>query len=161
MKIALRWRPLTAAFVISMATATLGSSFTELGPWYQGLRQPPWKPPDFAFGIIWSIIFFNAALSGALAWSAAQGHRSKSWLLVLFLGNAVLNVMWSWLYFSLQRPDWAMFQWVFLWISVLLLVVGLWRISRFAATLNLPYLVWVSAAGLLNWATVTLNGPFV
>lgn len=158
---ALRWRPLAVAFAISLATASLGASFTELGSWYQGLRQPFWKPPDVAFGIIWSVIFSFAAFSGALAWTKAHGARSKARVLTLFLGNALLNLLWSWLYFAQRRPDWSMVEWGPLWLSVLLLVVGVWRISRFAACMNLPYLVWVSAAGALNWATIELNGPFV
>ncbi len=155
-----RWRPLAVAFSISLAIASLGSTFTDLGPWYQSLRQPFWKPPDAAFGIVWSIIFSFAAFSGALAWSAARSVGHKAWVLTLFLGNGAFNVLWSWLYFVQQRPDWAMLEWGFLWASVLLLVVGLWRISNFAAILNLPYLLWVTTAGALNWATVNLNNPF-
>jgi len=72
----------------------------------------------------------------------------------------VCNVLWSYLYFSLQRPDWAMLEWVVLWLSVLAVVLVLGRIEPAAGWMNLPYLVWVSAAGLLNLATVELNGPF-
>ena len=160
MNLALRWRPFAVAFAICLAVAIVGSTLTELGPWYRGLRQPAWKPPDAAFGVIWSAIFFFAALSGSLAWSAALDTIRRRWVLTLFLVNAALNLLWSWLYFAQRRPDWAMVEYGFLWISVLSLVVGLWRTSRLAAVLNLPYLVWVSTAGLLNWAAVVLNGPF-
>jgi tryptophan-rich sensory protein len=51
-------------------------------------------------------------------------------------------------------------EWVLLWGSIVLLIAGLWRVSRPAALLNLPYLVWVSVAGLLNWQNVVMNGPF-
>jgi tryptophan-rich sensory protein len=81
-------------------------------------------------------------------------------MLIVFACNAVSNVLWSYLYFFLQRPDWAMLEWVALWLSVLAVVLVLRRIAPAAGWMNLPYLLWVSAAGLLNLATVQLNGPF-
>lgn len=154
------WRALALAFGISMAIASAGAALTELGPWYFALKQPAWKPPDYAFGIIWSTIFSLCAISAALAWARATSpaHKRRVWL--LFGVNGALNVLWSLLYFKLQRPDWAMAEWVVLWLSVLSLVLGLRALSRAAAWLNVPYLVWVSAAGLLNWQTIVLNGPF-
>ena len=79
---------------------------------------------------------------------------------MLFAANAFLNILWSALYFKLQRPDFAVFEVVFLWLSILFLVMGLWRISKKAAILLIPYWVWVSIATVLNVETVKLNGPF-
>jgi tryptophan-rich sensory protein len=79
---------------------------------------------------------------------------------LLFSLNALLNIGWSALFFTFKRPDWALVEWGALWLSVVLLLVGLRRVSLRAAWLNLPYLVWVSVAGLLNHANVKLNGPF-
>jgi tryptophan-rich sensory protein len=78
----------------------------------------------------------------------------------LFGANAVLNMLWSALYFKLQRPDWALFEVVFLWISIVALIVGLWRLSRWASLLLITYFIWVSIAAVLNLETVLLNGPF-
>lgn len=153
-------RPLAVAFVLSYATAGIGGALTEIGPWYYALKQPAWKPPDAAFGVIWSLIFTLCAISGALAWRAArtEGLRRRVW--VLFGANAVLNIVWSALYFKLHRPDWALIEVALLWLSIAALIVGLWRISRWASALLVPYLVWVSIASALNLATVQLNGPF-
>ena len=63
--------PWLLAFVLSYATAGIGGALTELGPWYYALRQPDWKPPDAAFGVVWTTIFTLCAISGALAWRAA------------------------------------------------------------------------------------------
>jgi tryptophan-rich sensory protein len=82
-------------------------------------------------------------------------------VLGLFAANALLNILWSALYFKLQRPDWALYEVGLLWLSILALIVGLWRISRWASLLLLPYAVWVAIAAALNLATVRLNGPFV
>lgn len=154
------WRALALALLISFAIAGTGGALTELGPWYYALKQPDWKPPDYAFGVIWSSIFTLCAISAAAAWSQAQTSARKQRLWVLFLLNGALNVLWSLLYFKLHRPDWSMAEWAFLWVSVLSLVLGLRSYSRLASWLILPYLLWVSAAGLLNWQTIALNGPF-
>ncbi len=153
-------KTLGVALVLSYATAGIGGALTEIGPWYYALKQPAWKPPDAAFGVIWSLIFTLCAISGALAWRAAETARLRRRVLVLLGSNAVLNIVWSALYFKLHRPDWALIEVVFLWLSIAALIVGLWRISRWASALLVPYLVWVSIASALNLATVQLNGPF-
>lgn len=153
-------RPWIVAFVLSYATAGIGGALTELGPWYYALRQPDWKPPDAAFGIVWTTIFTLCAISAALAWRAADAPTLRWRVLGLFGINAILNIVWSALYFKLQRPDWALVEVVFLWLSIAALILGLWRISRLASVLLWPYLVWVSIASGLNLATVQLNGPF-
>lgn len=153
-------KTLGVALALSYGTAGLGGALTELGPWYYALRHPDWKPPDAAFGVIWSTIFTLCAISGALAWQAARNRAMRQRVLWLFGVNAVLNVLWSLLYFKLQRPDWALVEVALLWLSIVALILGLWRVSRWASALLLPYLVWVSIAAALNLATVRLNGPF-
>jgi translocator protein len=153
-------RALLLAFVLSYATAGIGAALSELGPWYFALKHPPWKPPDAAFGVIWSTIFTLCAISGWLAWQAADTLALRRRVLSLFGVNAVLNIVWSALYFKLQRPDWALFEVVFLWLSILALVMGLWRLSRWASLLLVTYWIWVSIAAVLNVQTVMLNGPF-
>jgi tryptophan-rich sensory protein len=83
--------------------------------------------------------------------------RRVAWL---FGVNALLNILWSALYFKLQRPDWALYEVVFLWLSIVALILGLWRLSRWASLLLTTYGVWVSIAAVLNWETVQLNAPF-
>ena len=154
------WPGLWLSLALSYLTAGIGGALTDLGPWYQALRQPDWKPPDLWFGPIWTLIFTLAAVSAWLAWHAARAGAPRRRVLVLFAFNAACNIGWSALFFALQRPDWALWEWSLLWLSVLALIVGLWRVSRLAALLNTPYLVWVSIAGALNAANVSLNGPF-
>jgi tryptophan-rich sensory protein len=160
----MRWwrrsKPLFVALSLSYLTAGVGAALTELGPWYFALKQPSWKPPDAAFGVIWTSIFTLTAISAAMAWQAAQTNQAQRKVWLLFGLNALLNVVWSALYFKLQRPDWALAEWLLLWLSVLSLVLGFWQTSRRTAYLNFPYLLWVTVAGGLNLATIRLNGPF-
>ena len=64
------------------------------------------------------------------------------------------------MFFRMQRPDWAFAELLLLWLSVAALIMVCRRYSRFAAAALVPYIVWVSIAGALNWSIVELNGPF-
>jgi tryptophan-rich sensory protein len=143
-----------------LAVAILGGFATDLGPWYQALKEPFWKPPDFAFGPIWSAIF----IFSGIAWVGVKNLTSDASILsrlnVLFWLNAGLNLLWSILYFRFQRPDWSLYEAVFLWLSVLAILLTIRKISTRYSLYLLPYLIWVSIAIVLNWDTVRLNGPF-
>ena len=153
-------RPVLVALAAAFVVAGLGGLMTDLGPWYRALQQPAWQPPDWAFGPAWTTIFALAALAGARAWQRAPDRASREWMLGLFALNAFLNVFWSLLYFRLKRPDWALYEVGFLWLSVLLLIVVLRPYARTAAWLLVPYFLWVTFAGALNYASVQLNRPF-
>ncbi len=137
-----------------------GGLMTPIGPWYRNLRKPSFQPPDWLFGPAWTIILGLAAWSAVLAWRAAPDAATRTDVLILFGVNAICHFLWSPLFFRLRRPDWALVEVMFLWASLVALVVGLWPISRTAALLILPYLAWVSFAAVLNRAIVRLNAPF-
>lgn len=155
-----RWKPILIAAGAALSVAVLGGLMTDIGPWYLQLKQPPWKPPDAAFGPIWTTIFALAAAAGVIGWRRAPSRHDAEWMIGLFAANGFLNVFWSLLYFRLHRPDWALYEVPFLWLSVLALIVVLQRYAKPSAWLLAPYLVWVSIAAVLNWTTVQLNGPF-
>ncbi len=145
---------------LAVVVAALGGSMTVLDDWYYGLIQPPWAPPDYLFGVAWTIIYALTALAGAKIWQSAPTSRDAEIALGLFAFNGFLNILWSFLFFRLQRPDWALIELVPFWLSILALILFCGRWSRSAAWLLLPYLLWVGFAGLLNLAVVRLNAPF-
>ena len=149
--------PIVVAALAVLAMGAGGGLLTDLGSWYQNLVQPEWKPPDVAFGPVWTSIFVLAAIGGVLAWSAAKDAGERRLILVLFGVNAVLNLGWSVVFFQLKRPDWAVAELALLWLSIVALIVGLRRISLAASLLLVPYLAWVTFAGFLNYAIVQLN----
>ena len=155
-----RRRAIFFAALAALAIASVGALSTDLGPWYQQLKQPAWKPPDVLFGPAWTLIYALAAMAGVKAWIAAPSRAAREWIVALFALNGFLNLLWSLLFFRVQRPDWAVVEVGFLWASILLLIVVLGRWSRPSAWLLLPYVAWVSFAARLNWAVVQLNGPF-
>ncbi len=142
------------------AVSVIGQKLTDLGPWYQALKQPAWKPPDWAFGVIWSSVFVLIIVAAVLAWRRARHPAQRVQMLALWGINSMLHMTWSLLFFTIKRPDWAMWELPLLWLSIAAIIVTLWRISRLAAVLLLPYITWVTIAGFLNYANVQLNGPF-
>lgn len=154
------WKPVLVAAAVALFVAVLGGTLTDTGPWYQNLHKPPWQPPDWLFGPAWTLIFALATASAVYAWRDAQNRVQRDWVIVLFALNGFLNVLWSTLFFTLRRPDWALIEVVFLWASILLPMIVFWRFARAATLYLVPYLVWVSFAAFLNLTVVRLNGPF-
>jgi tryptophan-rich sensory protein len=156
---------MSAVVIVAIVSAVLvtaaGGLLTDVGPWYRALRKPRLQPPDWLFGPAWTIILGLAAWSGVLAWNAAHDTGAHVRVGLLFAVNAVFHVLWSPLFFTWKRPDWALIEVPFLWCSVLALVIGLYPLSHLASYLIVPYLLWVSFASWLNWAVVRLNAPFV
>ncbi len=153
-------RAVLVAAASALSVGAIGGSLTTVGPWYRALHKPGWTPPDVAFGIIWTAIFGLAAVSGVTAWRAARSAGRREWIIGLFALNGFLNVLWSLLFFRLQRPDWALVEVVPFWLSIAALIVFIGRFSRTGGALLIPYLVWVSIATLLNYDIVHLNPSF-
>lgn len=153
-------RQIAVAVVWISAVSAIGQRLTDLGPWYQALQQPPWKPPDWAFGVIWTSVFVLIVAAAVIAWRRTSQPSQRRTILLLFAVNSVLHIVWSGLFFTLKRPDWAMAELVLLWLSIAAIMAHFWRISRLATALLLPYITWVTIAGFLNYANVQLNGPF-
>lgn len=144
----------------AVLVAMVGGAMTDTGTWYRDLEKSSLNPPDWAFGPAWTVIYALTAIAAVIGWRATTTSRARAWLISLFFINAVLNVLWSAVFFTAKRPDWAMAEVVTLWASVLSLIVFLWPLSQRAAALLVPYLLWVGFAAYLNFRVVALNGPF-
>lgn len=151
--------PIFAAAFAAIALAVAGGLLTPIDAWYANLHKPAWNPPNWAFGPAWTIILGLWAWSAVLAWRAAAGDQ-RTLVLALYGINAVCHLLWSPLFFKLRRPDWALIEVVFLWASLLALLILLRPISVAATWLLVPYFVWVSFAACLNAAIVRLNPAF-
>lgn len=159
------WRAVSVAALVAVAVAALGGFATEIGPWYRSLKKPGFQPPDWLFGPAWTLIYAFTVAAAARSWVAVahreETARLRKWIVALFAFNICLNVLWSMLFFSVKRPDWAMLEVVFLWGSIAALIWTIWRVDRIAAWLLVPYQAWVTFASILNLAIVQLNAPFI
>jgi tryptophan-rich sensory protein len=155
-----RWIAIGVATASVTVVAVLGGLLTDVGPWYESLRFPSLRPPNWLFGPAWTVIFLLVASSGVMAWERAPEGSARAWLIGLFAINGVLNVLWSGLFFRMRRPDWAMIELVAFWFSIVAILVCIESISGLAALICAPYLAWVTFAGWLNLRVVQLNAPF-
>ena len=144
------------AFLVVFAVAGIGGAATDIGPWYFNLIKPAWQPPDWAFGPIWTLIYITTGIASVRAWRLGDELQRSNFLLALLI-NCVLNVLWSVLFFKMQRPDVALIEVVVFWLSIVPLILLPLRYSPRSSLLMLPYLAWVSVAAYLNLTIVRLN----
>ncbi len=148
------------AVIWGVVVAAGGAFLTDLSPWYFGLRRPPWQPPDWLFGPAWTVILSLASYALYLAWRNAPDVTTQIETLAVFIANGVFNLLWSPLFFKLRRPDWALREVPFLWLSIVAMMVVATPSTHYAPLLLAPYLLWVSFAAFLNFTIVRLNQPF-
>jgi translocator protein len=139
-------------FVLVAAAALTGAQF-EPGTWYESLAKPPWTPPSWIFGPVWTVLYVAIAVAGWVAWREAGGRVSLA--VVLWIFQLLFNASWSWLFFGLQAPVLALINIVVLLAAIIAFIVTAG--SRLAVGLFLPYALWVAFAGLLNLEIVRLN----
>jgi tryptophan-rich sensory protein len=151
---------IVVAIIVTVAVLGAGGLMTDVGEWYRDLRKPSWNPPNWLFGPAWTLILGLVGWSGVLAWILAPDLGARVRIGLLFGANIVLQVAWSPLFFKFKRPDWALCEVPFLWLSILALMIGLAPLSTLAVWLLSPYLLWVSFATVLNLVIVRMNAPF-
>lgn len=148
-----------ASILVCQGAGVLGSVFTApaIPTWYAGLKKPPFNPPDWIFAPVWTTLFLLMGISLYLVWSKETLGKSKKAAVAAFAIQLALNSLWSFLFFGLRAPLFGLLEIVVLWLFILLTLLLFYRLSRPAAFLLLPYLVWVSFATALNYALFALN----
>ncbi|MEU7985517.1 TspO/MBR family protein [Streptosporangium canum] len=149
-----RWAGLPVFAVALVLVAVVGSlSAVNADGEYLALERPPWAPPQWLFGPAWTVLYIMIAVSGWLAWSA----RGWTPALGVYAAQLVLNAAWTPLFFGAGRYGLAFAEIVVLWAAIAATIVLFRRISRVAAWLLVPYLLWVTYAASLNFAIWRLN----
>jgi tryptophan-rich sensory protein len=141
--------------VLCFAAPALGA-FSMPDAWYASLRKPPWNPPGWVFGPVWTLLYAMMAVAAWLVWRRG-GLAAQRGPLAWFLVQLALNAAWTPLFFGLHRPDWAFLDIVLLWIAIAATLASFRRVHRGAAWLLVPYLAWVSFAAVLNFTLWRLN----
>jgi benzodiazapine receptor len=160
---AMRALPDIAKLLISIGASqmagVIGSIFTArtVSSWYLTLRKPAWTPPSGVFAPVWISLYLVMGIAAFLVWRKGLGYAGVRIALLLFLVQLVLNTLWSAAFFGLASPLAGLVVIVFLWIAIVATIATFLRVSVGAGLLLLPYVSWVSFAGVLNWSIFVLN----
>ncbi len=149
---------LTGWLLLCYAVAAAGSYATAaaIPTWYASLAKPAFNPPNWVFAPVWTLLYAAMAVAAWLAWRT-RPSRCRVRALRLFLVQLLLNLTWSWIFFSQHRPGLALIEIGLLWAAIVLTAQAFSIISRRAFWLMIPYLAWVSFAAYLNWGIWRLN----
>lgn len=150
---------LIIAIVVSELAGIIGSVFTtpSIAGWYAGIVKPDINPPAWVFGPVWTTLFALIGIAAFLVWKKGLDRKDVKIALGIFLGQLVLNTLWSIIFFGLHSPGGALIEIIFLWLAILATIIAFAKISKPAAWLLLPYIFWVSFAGYLNYSIWQLN----
>ena len=148
---------LILAIAICQLAGIIGFVFTQdsTGTWYQTINKPTFTPPAEIFGPVWITLYTMMGISLFLVWNKKSRHKKKA--ITLFSIQLALNALWSILFFGLHAPWLAFANIILLWAFILAAMIQFYKISKSAAYLNLPYILWVSFAVVLNLAIALLN----
>ena len=152
------WFVLILFLVASVVTSAIGglATATSVNSWYLALAKPSWNPPSQVFGPAWTLLFGLMAVAGWRIWLRRDRPGARTALYV-YAAQLVLNAGWSILFFGMRSPGAALVEIVFLWSTLVWLLVRFWKIDRVAGMLWLPYVLWVTFATTLNAAIWRLN----
>lgn len=122
--------------------------------WYEEIEKPSWTPPNWLFGPVWTALYAAMAVAAWLVWKKAGwtgGH------IPLFCVQLALNLAWSFIFFGLHRPGLAFVEIALLLVAIAATAIKFATVSKTAALLMAPYLVWVGYAAALNFAIWRAN----
>jgi len=153
------WAKLLLSIVIPLAVGILSGLFTASGVngWYRTIQKPSWNPPNAVFAPVWTTLYILMGIALYLVWNDKASEETKRPVITFWVGQLVLNALWSFLFFSQHAIGLALVEIIVLWFAILITIFLFARIRKAAAWLLVPYISWVSFASLLNFALWQLN----
>lgn len=138
----------------------LSGIFTESGisNWYNNLEKPAFTPPNWVFAPVWITLYALMGISFFLIWkNYSSKNRNVKLAIILFFVQLFLNVIWSPVFFGFKQIFGGLIIILLLFIAILLTILQFYKVSKPAALLLIPYLIWVGYATVLNFYILRLN----
>ena len=142
--------PLTIGAISGIATSS------GLKDWYFNLNKPSFNPPNYLFGPVWSFLYLLMGVSFYLILQETKSPLRKK-AINIFILQLSLNFLWSFLFFKFQLLGLAFIEILLIWLSILWMILEFKKLNKTAAYLQIPYLLWVSFASLLNGTIWWIN----
>jgi translocator protein len=149
---------LTISILLPILIGSVAGMFTAqaVPEWYYNLNKPFFAPPNWLFGPVWTVLYLLMGYSAFFIWTQPKNNLRDKALTFYFI-QLVLNFAWSFLFFYFKQIGFALVEIVLLWLSILFMIRYFWLINPKIAYLNIPYLLWVTFATVLNAAYFWLN----
>lgn len=155
---------LAATFMVAGISTTF--TISAIPTWYAALAKPSFNPPNQVFGPVWTLLYTLMAIAAWLVWRLPDvpfrrgdaGVFSVRRVALFWFGvQLALNFLWSFAFFGHHQIGLSVVEITFLWLAVAGTMLLFFRLSKLAGLLFVPYLAWVSFAGVLNFAIWRLN----
>lgn len=125
---------------------------------YEEINTPPLSPPSFLFPVVWTVLYVLMGVSSALIWLRREENREKAEnALLIYFASLVFNFIWSLIFFNFRMYLFSFIWLIALLVLIILTIIKYRKLSPVAAYLQIPYLLWVSFAGYLNFGIYILN----
>lgn len=143
---------------LCLAVGAAGSVATapNIHGWYEALAKPWWNPPSGLFGPVWTFLYVCMAVAAWLVWRK-KNAPGRIAALKLFALQLTLNAAWPWIFFHFKAPDAALAEILLLWLAVAATTAYFAKVSKPAAWLFVPYILWLTFAAALNFSFWRLN----
>ena len=150
---------LAASLIICLLAGVIGSLFTitQVDTWYLTLNKPIFNPPSWVFGPVWTFLYILMGVSLYLVLNEGIDYKYVRTALYIFGVQLILNVLWTAVFFGMESLLGGLVIIVILWFTVFVTILRFNEISKMSAYLLLPYIIWVSYAGVLNLSIWILN----
>lgn len=151
---------LISSVIVCEFAGIIGAVFTfrAIPDWYATLEKPLLSPPNWIFGPVWTTLYLLMGIAVFLVWQKGFIERKDVKIAMsVFAVQLTLNALWSIIFFGMHNPGGAFIEIIFLWLSILATMIAFYKISKPAMWLLVPYILWVSFAGYLNYAIFILN----
>jgi tryptophan-rich sensory protein len=149
---------LVLSLILPLSVGAVAGMFTSqaVPTWYATLNRPSFNPPNWVFGPVWTTLYILLGISFFLIWEE-NSSKKRNMAILVFSIQMLLNFSWSFLFFYFNLIGFALIEIILLWISIAAMIYLFYKIKPFAAYLNIPYLLWVSFATILNAGYYFLN----
>ncbi len=150
---------LALSIFICQVAGILGAVLTRksLSNWYKYLEKPSFTPSGQIISVVWTILYTLMGISSFIVWQKGIDRPGVRNAITIFGIQLSINVLWSWAFFFRRSPLAGLGVISALWISVLATILKFRNVSKAASLLLVPYILWVSFAGYLNYKIWSLN----
>ncbi|MDP2174404.1 MAG: TspO/MBR family protein [Bacteroidota bacterium] len=147
---------LCIAFTTLVGFASGMANVNAINSWYTQIQKPSFNPPNYLFGPVWTVLYILMGVSLYLIIQAPSNDAKKTayWIFGIQL---LLNALWSFIFFYFHQIGFAFIEIAILWIMIIAMIWVFYGINKTAALIQIPYLLWVTFASVLNFAIWRLN----